>query len=103
MLSSRTAPRGIAVSPTTGNVYVANDPNALSIISPSNQVISTIPVGLTPSRIAVSPTTGNVYVVNGGSNTVSVISPTAPVQFLPPQTTIDSPSNMLELHKVLIL
>jgi YVTN family beta-propeller protein len=65
----------IAVNPNTGNVYVINVvSNTVSVISPSNQVITTIPVGMRPQDVAVNPDSGNVYVANIESSTVSVIS-----------------------------
>ena len=50
--------------------------NSVSVISPSNQVIATITVGIgvDPFAVAVSPS-GDVYVANQGGGTVSVISP----------------------------
>ena len=69
----------MAVSPTTGYVYVANElSDTLSVINPAtNTVTATITVGTEPSWVAVSPTgpaAGDVYVTNFSSDTVSVIS-----------------------------
>jgi YVTN family beta-propeller protein len=49
------------------------------VISPTNQILTTVAVGTSPTGVAVSNTGANdgyVYVTNQGSNTVSVISPT---------------------------
>ncbi|ORV46403.1 YncE family protein [Mycobacterium conspicuum] len=79
----------MAVSPITGDIYVTNSgSDTVSVIDPhTNQVISTINVGNTPTGVAVSPAgpeAGDIYVVNTGNSiingtivasTVSVISP----------------------------
>ena len=82
------APTAVAVSLTganAGDVYVTNSGsgagNTVSVIGPSNTVITTITVGPGPNGVAVSPTgtyAGDVYVTNSGSGTgttVSVIGP----------------------------
>src|ERR1700753_2092596 len=71
-----TEPLGVAVDPTTGNVYVANEgSDTVSVISEkTNMVTATIPVGPGPFGVAVDPTTGNVYVTDSGDASVSVIS-----------------------------
>jgi len=71
-------PVNVVVSPT-GYAYVTNSgPNgSVSVINPSNIVITTITVGSYPQGEAVIPTgpyAGDVYVANTGPNSVSVIS-----------------------------
>jgi YVTN family beta-propeller protein len=65
---------GVAVDPSTGNVYVANNGNSTaSVINGStNTVTATVTVGSAPYGVAVDPTTNTVYVANSSSNTVSV-------------------------------
>jgi YVTN family beta-propeller protein len=49
------------------------------VISPTNQVLTTLTVGAEPLGVAVSATgatAGDVYVTNQASGTVSVIDPT---------------------------
>lgn len=62
---SETAPRGIALHPGTGWVYVADyDRDAVHVIS-GTEVLTTIPnVGYNPHAIAIQPDTGYVYVAN---------------------------------------
>ena len=55
----------------------------------ADSVIKTITVGFNPNGIAFNPTNNDLYVTNFGSNTVSVIATTTPVQ-PPTQTTITS-------------
>ena len=71
-----TTPSGVAASPNSSRVYVANSGNnTVSVINTAtNQVISTIGVGSSPQGLAISPDGTKVYVANGGSNTVSVIN-----------------------------
>ena len=72
-----TNPSIVVINPNSGNVYVGNDDGTVSVISPSNQVIATIPVGgfpVFPRGIAVNPNTGNVYVASADNN-VYIISP----------------------------
>ncbi|WP_325610438.1 hypothetical protein [Mycobacterium sp.] len=47
----------------------------MSVISPSNTVLTAISVSSNPVGVAVS-STGDVYVTNASSDTVSVIGPT---------------------------
>lgn len=80
-------PLSVAVSPATGDVYVAvtgDNPEAggvLVISGKTNKVAAVIKDGDSPDEIAVSPRTGDVYVVNWGTgpnpgrgDSVSVIS-----------------------------
>ena len=71
---------GVAVDPTTHNVYVTNfvGPDVLSVIDGSGDarsgtVTANIAVGDEPFSVAVDPTNHNVYVSNMGGKTVSVI------------------------------
>ncbi len=68
-------PFGVAVSPTSGYAFVANNASGtVSVINPSTNVVTaTIAVGTGPFGVAVDPGTGAVYVTNGGESTVSVI------------------------------
>ncbi|MEZ4620699.1 MAG: hypothetical protein R2867_35030 [Caldilineaceae bacterium] len=55
---------GLAVNPTTGNVFNANSADGtLSVISGSQQrVIATIEIGIDPFPVAVNPLTNDVFV-----------------------------------------
>jgi len=62
-------PWGVAVDPSTHNVYDANDAGTVSVIDESGDghtgtVTATIPVGTNPWEVAVDPSTHNVYVTN---------------------------------------
>jgi YVTN family beta-propeller protein len=69
-------PSGVAVDPTTGNVYVTNegDDTVSAIDEATDTVTATIAVGGEPIAVAVDPTTHTAYVTNETANTVSVIS-----------------------------
>ena len=69
-------PYGVAVNPTTGVIYVANNiSGTVSVINPAtNTVTATLTVGSDPVGVAVSPTSGYAYVANQLGNTISVIS-----------------------------
>lgn len=71
-------PYGIAASPNSSLVYVANaKSNNVSAISvASNTVTATIPVGTAPFGVAFTPDSSMAYVANT-SNTVSVIDAAA--------------------------
>ena len=71
-----TTPSGVAASPNSSRVYVANSGNntVYVINTATNQVISTIGVGSSPQGLAISPDGTKAYVANGGNNTVSVIN-----------------------------
>jgi autotransporter-associated beta strand protein/YVTN family beta-propeller protein len=84
------SPTGVAVTPNGKYVYVANQTNhgsssgqpivgTVSVINTAtNSVVSSIPVGFSPTGITVTPNGQYVYVANmnnqGVSGTVSVIS-----------------------------
>lgn len=94
-------PNGIAYNPSNSSIYVVNSgdsPATVSVIS-DNQVMATVPVGMSYTDlgidrswgtellgsthiIAASPT-GYVYVSNWMSNTVSVISDTQKITDIP--------------------
>ncbi|MGO9928391.1 MAG: PE PGRS family protein, partial [Mycobacterium sp.] len=61
-------PNGVAVSPVTGDIYVANSGNgSVYVISPSDNLLTPpISTGANsePWGVAVSPTTGDVYVTD---------------------------------------
>ena len=74
------SPFGVAVDPTGGFAYVANQgDDTVSVIDfyapPTNSpaVTATIGVGSAPSWVAVNPAGTRAYVTNYGGNTVSVI------------------------------
>jgi YVTN family beta-propeller protein len=69
-------PLAVAVNPTTGQIYVANNGSgSVTVIGGAGEnVVATIPVGTTPSAIAVDALTNTIYVANSGSSSVSVIS-----------------------------
>jgi large repetitive protein len=69
-------PGGVAVSPNSDYVYVANSgANTVSVINASlNTITATIPVGNAPAFVAITPDGASVFVSNGSDNTVSVIS-----------------------------
>ena len=58
------------------NAYITNssDESVSVIITASNTVTATIPVGIGPSGVAVTPDGSKVYVANSASNTVAVIN-----------------------------
>ena len=77
-----TYPNGVAVNPSTNEIYVASDgSDNLSVINGSTDaLITTISLGDAPTGVAVNPATDMVYVaankqnlhvINGSTNTVS--------------------------------
>ena len=78
-------PRGVAVDPVAGTVYVANlavvtcPASAIACVmaidAATNAVTAAIPVGSSPIGVAVDPSTHTVYAANAGEDDVSVISP----------------------------
>jgi|GEM_PF-592136 len=68
-------PSDIAINPDTNRIYVANYySDSVSVIDgATNNVSSTVKVGVNPSSIAINPDTNLIYVTNYGSNSVSVI------------------------------
>jgi YVTN family beta-propeller protein len=75
-----TEPAGVAVDPTAGTVYVANESGAtVSVIDAATRTVTaTIPVGTEPAGVAADPSTHTAYVTNFGDGTVSVISAPRP-------------------------
>jgi YVTN family beta-propeller protein len=70
-------PFGVAVTPDSSKVYVANSgANNVSVIdTATNTVIgSPVPVGRSPFGVAATPDNSKVYVANSSDNTVSVIA-----------------------------
>jgi YVTN family beta-propeller protein len=69
-------PSGVAVDPTTGNVYVTNnrDDTVSAIDEATDTVTATIAVGCMPGEVAVDPDTHTAYVTNQTGDTVSVIN-----------------------------
>jgi YVTN family beta-propeller protein len=70
------APFGLAVTPKSDAVYVANTlSNTVSVISTAtNTVTATIPVGNVPQYVAITPDGTTAFVSNNEDSTVSVIS-----------------------------
>lgn len=71
-------PFGVAVNPTTGEVYVSNTgSDDVSVLNGTTGAsVANITVGTSPYGIAYDPLSGNIYVANGGSDNLSVISST---------------------------
>ena len=71
-------PRGVAVDPDTGYVFVSNyASNTITVLDEFNGTrVHTTHVGTGPIGIGVDPDLGLVYVANSVSNTVSVINET---------------------------
>jgi YVTN family beta-propeller protein len=69
-------PSGVAVDPTTGNVYVTNnEDDTVSVIDEATDTVTTtVGAGGFPDAVAVDPTTHTAYVTNETDDTVSVIS-----------------------------
>jgi YVTN family beta-propeller protein len=75
-LNVGTNPFGLAVTPNSDFVYVANyTSDTVSVIQTSvNSVVATIPVGSGPYLVAITPDGQTVFVSNAAGGTVSVIS-----------------------------
>lgn len=70
-----TNPTGVAVNPTTNEIYIANEGGTVSVIDGStNSVTSTIPVDSLAEGVAVNPITNMVYVVFDGKRELDVIN-----------------------------
>ena len=69
------APDGVAVSPLSDRVYVANSGSGtVTVIRTSNNtVLATIAVGGEPRRLAVNPLGTRLYVTDAAANAVTVI------------------------------
>ena len=65
---------GLAVNPATNRIYVTNvASNSVSVIDGwTNQVRTTIPVGVDPYGVAANPVTGLIYVANRAGSTLSL-------------------------------
>ena len=70
-------PRGVAIDPRTGRIYVANSwTNDVSVIDGKTlQTIATVPVGLQPMDVAINQE-GEVFVANSASDNVAVLDGT---------------------------
>jgi YVTN family beta-propeller protein len=67
-------PRGLAVDPDTGRIYVADeDSNDLIAINSDGSGSSTIGTGTQPIDVAVNPATDQIYVANVGSDDLTVV------------------------------
>jgi YVTN family beta-propeller protein len=89
------APFGVAVDPSTHNVYVANRyyQGTISVIDESGDsnagtVTSTLPAGDNPGDVAVDPTSHNAYVTDTYGDTVELFRLTPPADLV---TAITSP------------
>jgi YVTN family beta-propeller protein len=73
-------PRGIAVEPESGKVFVTNfgGDTVTEIDGYANQTVKHIRVGLFPNSIAINSNNSKVYVANTGDDTISVINATKP-------------------------
>ncbi len=69
-------PRGAAVHPGTGHVYVANTGNnSIDVFNSAGLRTSSIAGSLDgPRGVAVHPTTGHVYVANTGNNSIAIFN-----------------------------
>ncbi|HUI84458.1 MAG TPA: YncE family protein [Candidatus Binatia bacterium] len=83
------SPAAVDVNPTTNQAYVANGAyeGAAIIIDGATHATTPLTVGHFPMAVAVNSVTNTIYVVNSGSNSVSVISWTAPPPPPPPAGT----------------
>ena len=69
-----TEPRAIAVDPSTGRAFVANEfSNDVTVIEPGTRATRTVAVGKRPQYIAVNTRTHKVYVSNSQDASISVI------------------------------
>ncbi len=68
--------QGVAYNSNINDIYVTNsNSNSVSVISPTNAVIATIPVGNGLFGVAYDSNNNDMYETNFGSNSVSVINP----------------------------
>jgi len=78
------APEGMALDPLRRRVYVAlSGEDAVEIIDVlGGEIVDRLNLvpGDTPSELALTPSGGKLLSVNSGSNTVSIIDPTVPVE-----------------------
>nr|MBC7244043.1 YncE family protein [Chloroflexota bacterium] len=96
-------PRGIAVNPQNGRIYVANSwTNDVSVIDGGKlQLVATVPVGLRPWDVAVDEK-GRVYVVNADSENVVILDgetnqlhTVVPLALLPRDMAVDENTGRL--------
>lgn len=75
-ISVGSGPQGIAINPTTGLAYVANQgTTTVSVINLSTDAVTATIPGLSgPRSIAINSSTNTVYVTNYNGGTVSVIN-----------------------------
>lgn len=68
-------PQRVAVDPTTGQLYVTNKDNTVSVINENTRaVVATVSMAMNsaPSAVAVNPKTQQVYIANMYTQTVSI-------------------------------
>ena len=76
-------PNGGIATDNSGNIWVTNADNTVTILSPTGSVLGGYPVGAQPMGIVID-NIGNVWIANSGSNTVTEISGAAQgPQFFP--------------------
>ncbi|HEX7058313.1 MAG TPA: PKD domain-containing protein [Solirubrobacterales bacterium] len=70
-------PDGVAVSPDSTRVFVAQRGGDVSIVdTTTNAVIGSVPDAAAPSRIAIGPRGGRAFVTDSGANSVTAFNPT---------------------------
>ena len=76
LAADNTGPWGMAYDPIHGEIFVANfDSSTVAVISDrTDQILTTVPVGIAPEFPVYDPVTQEVYVPNFDSSDVSVIS-----------------------------
>ena len=72
MYTTGHSPNGAIATDNSGNIWVTNQDNTVSVLSPTGSIIGTYPVGKWPTGIAIDAS-GNVWVANAGSNNVTEI------------------------------
>ena len=99
-------PSALGMDWLTGRLYVANNgvgTGSISVIdAATDQVVATVPVGVSPSALAVDMDRQIVYVMNRGSDSVSVldartntVTDTIPVGHRPAAMSFDADSQRL--------
>lgn len=68
---------GIIINPATGNAFYTNSAaSTVTVLSPGNGVLTTVPVGLNPFGAVLDPVTNIVLVGNRSDNSISLIPDT---------------------------
>ena len=91
--SGLSGPKGLAVD-AAGNLYVANQNNTISEVTPGGVVSAFVGSGLNePLGLAIDAA-GNLYVANYGNNTISKVAPTGTVSTFVSSGLISSPDSL---------